>query len=261
MTQVAKELEHIPNLHEADVSEVELNTRLLLEAARIGKFTCSEFHSLMTYEGQIDKLPKGAETVIIEKVSEVLTNSCSFSDSWTNDAMQWGKDHEVEAVQRFTEETGIAVKSIGNDQVFIEYKGESDDILNGNVGGTPDGDINDEVGIEIKCPSSKVHLNYLLDFWNAEKQAEDHQVTLKQIEKKYYWQCQGYMLLTGKKKWFFVSYDPRFTDESKQILVQCVDRSEVDIQRLKVRLEMCVRKRNEILKEMGVGQKTTTAKS
>lgn len=245
------DLSHIPNLHEAEISEVELNNRLLLETARIGKFTCSEFHSLMTYENKIDSFPSGAMTIVRNKVSEMMTNSCDFAESWTNDAMKWGQDHEVEAVQRFTEETGIPVKNIGGDQVFIQYNG-GHEILVGNVGGTPDGDIDDEVGLEIKCPNSKTHLDYLIGFWEDEKLEEKG--GLKKIEKKYYWQVQGYMMLTGKSKWFFVSYDPRFTDRNKQILITCIDRNETDIQKLIIRLSEAVRRRNEILNQIGISQ-------
>jgi len=251
---IDEELAHIGDidLHQAEISEVELNERLLLETQRIGKFTCSEFHKLMTYENKIDEFPKGAETVVIEKVSEILTDSCNFSDSWTNDAMQWGKDHELEAVERFTKETGIKVAKIGIGQEFIEYQGDSDDILNGNAGGTPDGEIDDKRGLEVKCPDSKTHLNYIIGFKPIMGKEEVIKPTLKEVEKRYYWQVQGYMLLTGKSEWQFVSYDPRFTDKTKQIVISKVERNETDIQRLIVRLRMAVRRKNELLKELGL---------
>lgn len=246
---IPEELAHI-NLQDLEVSEVELNNSLLLETARIGKFTCSEFHKLMTYENKIDDLPKGAMTVIREKVSEVLTESTSFNESWTSDAMQWGKDHELEAIKRFTEETGIAVKSTGDNQQFTEFE-EEGSILNGNVGGTPDGDIDQQTGLEIKCPNSSTHLDYILKNMELEELEElPTEPELKIIEKKYYWQVQGYMMLTGKKFWFFVSYDPRFKDHDKKILIKQVKRNDRDIQKLKVRLEMCVREKNRILDEL-----------
>lgn len=244
------ELEHISSLYDAEVSEVELNSRLLLETSRIGKFTCSEFHKLMTYENKIDDFPKGAETVVIEKVSEVMTDTCSFSDDWTSDAMQWGKDHELEAVERFTQETGIKVKKIGTGQEFIEYSGEIDDILIGNTGGTPDGDIDEKTGLEVKCPSSKVHLGYGLGFMPISNGAGVIMPTLKEVEKKYYWQVQGYMMLTGKESWYFMSYDPRFKNKAQQVIIAKVDRCETDIQKLKVRLRMAVQKKNEILNQL-----------
>lgn len=237
-------LSHIPDmdLHAAEVKDIELNNRLVIAQDRLGKFTASEFDRLMTYENRIDDFPAGAMSYVREKVAEVMTDSCDYDESFTSDAMQWGKDHELEAVERFHKETDLQVVYYGDQQKFINYQGKKDDILNGNCGGTPDGHIDKDNGIEVKCPLSKTHLSYILDIRDA--------VTFKETQKKYYWQVQGYMMLTGRKAWYFVTYDNRFKDVSKQIHIIKIVRDETDIQKLRTRLEMAVRAKNEILKVM-----------
>ena len=227
----------LPNLQEAIVSEQNIVFNPLINHDRIGKFTCSEFHRLITYENNLDDLPKGAEKYVLEKVAESLTNNSSFNDDFISDSIQWGKNTEALAVNRFQEETGIAVKNIGDDQQFIMYDGKNE-LLKGHVGGTPDGIIDDEVGLEIKCPDSKTHISYLLSV---------RPETAKKEIKNYYWQMQGCMMLTEKKAWYFMSFDPRFKEKKDQSLIIRIDRDEEDIDKLLVRLEMSVIRKKEIL--------------
>lgn len=240
MQSVVDQLREEVNLHDMTASEEELNNRLLLEAARIGKFTPSEFYRLMTYEDDVNKWPGGAETYAMEKAAEHLTNSCDFNTGWQSEDMARGNEMEPKAVERFVKETGISVDWFGENQSFIEYRGDNKILLQ-NVGGTPDGSIDQEVGLEIKCPKSKTHLSYIMNL-NAE--------TFKKEVTNYYWQVQGYMMLTGKAAWFFVSYDDRFVDPSKQVLILRIDRNETDIQKLLARLEKAVLRKNEILKQI-----------
>lgn len=225
------------NLHLAEVSDLELNSQLLSD--RVGKFTASSFDRLMTYENKIDELPAGAETLVLEKVAETMTGQCEMDDIFSP-YMEWGKDHELLAIEQFELATGIKAKHTGANQQLIDYNGDIE-ILRGHVGGTPDGIIDDETGIEVKCPKSKTHLEYLLTVSPE---------TMKQAQKKYYWQMQGYMMLTGKKAWWFISYDPRFADEKNRLLYCKIERNETDIQRLLIRLEMAVKRKNEILSQL-----------
>lgn len=200
---------------------------------RLGKFTASEFHRLMAYPDKPD-FPKGAQTYALEKAIELLTE---FDDSqgFVNAAMQWGIDHEVEAVQAFTAITGLHVHKTGDTQESIN--------LGEPVSCTPDGLIvGENVGVEVKCPSSKVHFEYL-----QLKNGDD----LKKIALEYYWQVQGGMYITGYKSGIFVSYDPRFKNESHQLHFLTVDRNQADIDLLAKRLEMAISYRDELLKLNG----------
>ncbi len=184
--------------------------------ARKGKFTASEFYKLMAYPDKSD-FPKGAESYVIQKLVEQLTEVENIKIN--TPAVQWGLDHETEAVERFIKETGLAVYDYGEEQKFIEYENYA--------GGTPDGLIGETMGIEIKCPNSVTHLKYSLISTQEE---------FKKVCKEYYWQIQGYMLITERKRWYFVSYDPRFHKTEHQIKILTINRDIEDIENLKRRL-------------------------
>lgn len=196
-------------------------------AQRRGKFTASEFHRLMAYPDKSD-FPKGAETYVLEKITEELTEVDNVE--LNTPAMQWGLDHEEDAVLRFIQETGFEVHKYGEKQEFISYKDYA--------GGTPDGLIYDSMGIEIKCPNSDTHLKYSLIHTQAE---------FKKICKAYYWQIQGCMLITGRKRWYFVSYDPRFLHAENQIKILLIDYDIADVEDLKRRLEQANALKKEII--------------
>lgn len=200
---------------------------------RWGKFTASEFHRLMTYENKLETLPKGGWTYATEKAVECLTE-CR-PDAYVSPDMQWGIDHEAEAVALFESCMGVTVKSHGKDQEFIRYGDHS--------GGTPDGLIQktglfDAAGIEVKCPKSKTHVEYLLIQDSAD---------LKEAAPEYYWQCQGLMMITGHSRWFFISYDPRFKAESLRLHFAIIEKSDTDIEKLQMRLDMAIRARDDII--------------
>jgi len=126
----------------------EIRRDWLLE--RIGKFTASEFHKLMTYPDKIE-LQKGAITYCTEKAVESLTEF--LEENFVNSVMQWGLDHELDAVTEFEKKTGLKVHNTGINQEFLK--------LGNDIGGTPDGLIGKNSGIEIKCPKSTTHFQYL----------------------------------------------------------------------------------------------------
>jgi len=161
---------------------------------RIGKFTGSEIHKLMGVKG----FGKTGETYIFEKAAEFLTGQPN-KEEFTSASTQWGIDHELEAMLYFEAATGCKVKA-----------GET--LENEYIAGTPDGiGINADWGFEIKCPfNSGNHLKNL-----SMQKAED----LLDLRTEYYWQCVSYMWLTGLSKWKFCSYDPRFKEEKRMLIL------------------------------------------
>ena len=196
---------------------------------RWGKFTASEFHKLMTYEER-DDLPKGAATYAKQKAVELLTE-CK-PDTYVSPAMQWGIDHEHDAIDAFMATTGLEVNDSKDNQVFLT--------LGDSVGGTPDGLIKSMgAGIEIKCPNSATHLDYMDTVTDA--------MSLKATAPEYDWQCQGLMMITGFESWFFVSYDPRYLNESLRLHIATIERDEADIAKLRQRLDMAIEYRDRIV--------------
>lgn len=161
---------------------------------RIGRFTGSEIHKLMGAKG----FGKTGETYIFEKAAEFLTGQ-QIKEDFTSSSTQWGIDHEIEAMLYFEAATGVKIVNVGT-------------IDNGLIVGTPDGIVeNNLCGFEIKCPAnSGNHLKNL-----SMKKAEN----LLELRPEYYWQCISYMWLTGFNKWKFCSYDPRFKEEKRMLIL------------------------------------------
>lgn len=88
-------------------------------------------------------------------------------------------------------------------------------------GGTPDA-LDEEFGIDIKCPNQKNHHDNL---------SEGMQLS------NYEHQFQSYMSITGLKKWALVSYNPDFTEQT-QLVVAWMDRDQEYIEKLLERITL-----------------------
>lgn len=196
---------------------------------RKGRFTASEIHRLCTTPSKPNELPKGAETYVIEKVAEELTEG--LPEVYINASMQWGKDHEVEAIQKFSEARKLKVQYIGDDQKFIKY--------GRHCGCTPDG-LGVGYGVETKCPNSSTHVIY-----KSIKNGED----LKETKPEYYWQIQSSMFFAKKKFWYFISYDPRFINPKHHLHIVKIERNELDIEFLKIRLQLAIEMKRQLIKQ------------
>jgi len=159
---------------------------------RLGRITGSEIYKLMGAKG----LGKTGQTYIFEKASESLTGQPTRQE-FTAASTSWGNDHEQEAKDYFKAATGVEIQ-------------EATTIDNGLICGTPDG-ITHDFGFEIKCPfNSGNHLKNL-SMLDAN--------SLLELSPEYYWQCVAYMWLTGLNRWKFCSYDPRFPEGKKMLIL------------------------------------------
>jgi len=199
---------------------------------RVGKFTASEFYKLVTYP-QKTALSKGAITYVTEKSVELLTDF--FDDSFISWDMKWGMDNELDAVAEFKSITGLKITHTGINQEFIT--------VGKNIGGTPDGLIGRNLGVEIKCPKSTTHFKYL-----SIRTQED----LKEECPNYYWQIQGLLFITGRKNWYFISYDPRFKNKKQQLHFVQIKPNLADQVFLYERLEMAIAYRDYLLLKMKI---------
>jgi hypothetical protein len=201
--------------------------------SRLGKFTSSELGRLMTYEDKINELPKGALTYIEEKALEIMTDGKCVKN-FSNDSMDRGNDKELEGIAAFEEKFGVKCECTGPDQQFIQ--------LCSYFGGTPDGLIAIDDLAEVKCPDSKTHLFRIK---NIKSQAD-----FKKHEKDYYWQIQGNLLASGRKRCFYIDYDDRFVNPYLQLFVIEIHRDEEDIQKAKTRLVMAEKLKQQLLNSL-----------
>ncbi len=110
------------------------------------------------------------------------------AESFINGAMQWGTDHEPEARSAYEFELGVSVLEIG----FVDHASIP------MSGASPDGLVNPDGLLEIKCPDTKAHIETLLT---------------KKVPEKYVKQMQWQMACTGRKWCDFATYDPRMPQE------------------------------------------------
>lgn len=144
---------------------------------RKGKMTASNAATIATNG-------KGLESYIYNLLAEkyALNND---EESYISQDMQRGIDREQQA--RMTYEIEFEeIEQVG----FIE--------IDEYTGCSPDGLINEDGGIEIKAPNNQNFFRLLVDGESA-------------IDKKYLWQCQMSMLVSGRKWWDLCFWNGNFS--------------------------------------------------
>ena len=133
-------------------------------------------------------------------------HSDEVEENFVNEAMQRGIDLEPIAISEFSEATSYEVESFGM-------------VTNERFPGchlSPDGLILDGAGVpmagvEVKCPSTKKHVEYL---------------RTRKIPAEYKYQIFHYFSLVETiDQMFFVSYDPRF--EIRPLYILPINREEI----------------------------------
>lgn len=147
-------------------------------AARCGIPSASVFDKILTTKGD---LSKSATKLMYQLAGERITGE--KEEGYTNGAMQRGIELEPEARALFELITGKEVAEVG-----ICYHDERKD-----RSCSPDGLPDENEGLEIKCPSLAVHVEYLLG---------------KKLPMAYFQQVQGSLYVTGLERWHFFSYYP-----------------------------------------------------
>ncbi len=159
--------------------------------ARKGKVTASRIADVMAKgRGGAESLTRAKylDQLVTERLTKVV------AEGYTNDAIQRGIEMEATAKSAFEFKTCLIVSDTG----FIRH-GSID-----MSGASPDGIIGGDGLIEIKCPNSNTHIEYIL----AGKPPA-----------KYIPQMAWQLACTGRKWVDFVSYDDRLEDESKHLFI------------------------------------------
>jgi putative phage-type endonuclease len=163
-------------------------------AARLGKVTASKVSDVVAKT----KSGYGASraTYMSQLLVERLTNT--RTEFYSNAAMQWGTDTEPQARAAYEFIIGNSVVEEG----FIPHPTIK------MSGASPDGLVNDDGMLEIKCPNTSTHVQTLLD---------------EKIPKKYVDQMQWQMACAEREWCDFVSFDPRMPEGNDFFCVR-VDR-------------------------------------
>lgn len=187
-------------------------------ADRVGKITASRV-------GGINAKPqkgKALNRTMIELLVERLTGE--IEDRYINAAMQWGIDNEPNAIAAYENITSRFVVGCG----LIPHPTIS------MSGASPDGLIDDDGLIEVKCPNRDTHTNTILT---------------QQVPDEYMPQITWQLACTGRKWCDFVSYDPRFSEDLQTVIIR-VMRDDVDIEALESEVAACNARLNQVIDKL-----------
>jgi putative phage-type endonuclease len=163
-------------------------------AQRLGKATASRIADVVarTKTGYSTSRQNYAADLIAERLTGVP------ADSYQSGPMRWGIDHEEAARALYADRCGQLVTPAG----FVDHP----ELL--WAGASPDGYVDEDGLVEIKCPLTATHLAALL----GASISDGHLI-----------QMQWQMACTGRLWCDFVSFDPRLPTRM-QLAVQRVPR-------------------------------------
>ena len=168
---------------------------------RLGKVTASRVADVMSKVKSGESA--GRKNYKMDLVVERLTNNPT--SSFSSPAMAWGTETEPLARMAYEAFTGVFVDQVA----FCNHPTIK------NFGCSPDGVVGEGL-MEIKCPNTATHIDYLMSGVPPSK---------------YVPQMQTQMACTGAKWCDFVSFDPRLPTEL-QLFVVRLDRDEAYIQQI-----------------------------
>ena len=163
---------------------------------RAGKATGSKADSIQAGGKGITR-----RKYMVQLVTERLTGQPA-EDGFQSKAMQDGTENEPAARAAYEAETGDLVREAG-----FAYLPDM------AAGCSVDGFIGEGGILEIKCPMSHVHVDYM---------------ERNRIPPEYVWQVTHNLWVTGAEFVDFASFDPRMPDYAQLVVVR-MSRSEVDL--------------------------------
>lgn len=177
-------------------------------AARCGKLTASKLSDAIAKT----KSGWGASRANYraELVAQRLTGVCP--DGFKSSAMQWGIDNEPLARMAYEFATDNEVQEVG----FLDHP------RIGMAGASPDGLIGDDGMVEIKCPNTATHIDFILG--------------RAKVPTKYLIQMQWQMACAGRHWVDYVSFDPRLPPELR-LKIERIERDDVYIKELEQQAE------------------------
>lgn len=155
--------------------------------SRKGCLTGSRMAAAMSYRKDGKESAERAK-LKIELLAERLTDIAV--DHYVTPAMQWGLDHEAAAISAYEAISGNLVSRAGYaPHGYIEY-----------FGATPDGLVDHDGVLEVKCPTTATHIGWRL---------------AGVVPPEYKPQMIVECLVTRRRFADFVSYDPRMPEKGR----------------------------------------------
>lgn len=172
-------------------------------SARCGKVTASRIADVMATikSGEAASRRNYRMQLVVERLTG------QPAESYTNGAMQRGIELEPEARRAYEFMADVSVAKVG----FINHPTIP------MSGASPDGLVGEDGLVEIKCPNTATHIDYMM---------------AGAPPTNYLLQMQWQMECTGRKWCDFVSYDPRLPIDLQLFIVR-VDRDVSLIEKIK----------------------------
>ena len=177
-------------------------------------FDCRKGHLTASHAQAIGNSGKGLDTYVLELMSEYY--SSGEKEHYTNKHTERGNELEPIARDIYEIETGNKVDEVG----FCE--------MSEFIGCSPDGLVEEDGGIEIKSIDDKGYFDLLIN---------------ESIDSSYLWQIQMNLLVTERKWWDFVAYNPNF---EKSIYIKRIYPNDEKIEKLKTGIEKAINLINKI---------------
>lgn len=210
-------------------------------AARLGKFTASNFCQLMAKSfDRSSPWSKSAINYIQDLALQIHLNKYTLRQN--NDATRWGMRNEDKALQEFSNSSGFRIVDPG----FLLHPMFKD------VGATPDAVVIENnqtenlILAQVKCPySQKNHFHYSRKIQDAS--------TLKHCRSAYHWQIQGEIWVTGALHSYFVSFDPRLFGSQRLHYVK-IERDQQAIDQLEKVIPEAIELRDQFIEKYRNGE-------
>lgn len=168
--------------------------------SRLGNITGSKVGVLMN-NGKKNIFSKEGMTYIYQLAAErtmaeqVVNDDFEFENyleqvSYETRAMRFGTMMEGVARQRYCDIRGVQCQEVGLCKHF--------DIP--HFASSPDGLINGNITLEIKCPNQDTYMKY--------RHRIDDGASLLMVKPEYYYQCMAHMMCTGSERTDFIAFSP-----------------------------------------------------
>ncbi len=187
--------------------------------ARLGHISGSNIADVMAKGKGI-----GRKNLMMRLLAERMTGV--VPESYTNSAMEWGTEQEPFARMEYEVSR----------ETFVEKTGFWKHPTIQWLGASPDGLVDRDGLVEIKCPNSTTHLEYIFN---------------DEVPSEYYKQIQCQLWVTDRYWCDFVSYDPRMMKPSKRLFIKhCVRDNEL-IAQMEVEVKAFLAELDQLIIKLG----------
>lgn len=188
--------------------------------ARVGKVTASRIADVMarTKTGYAASRNNYMAELVVERLTGKPT------EGFSNSAMMWGIEKEPMARDAYSATRGELVAEVG----FLPHPTIP------MTGASPDGTVTPSGIVEIKCPNTAQHIEYLMT---------------KEPPQKYYYQMQWQMACAMATFCDWVSYDPRMP-ANLQLLIVRIERDDDTIKVLEDEVQKFLAELDEKVKAL-----------